>query len=96
MPYKKEDLEKVNLHELRKLGREIGVKCPSAKIKKELINDIFLISNGKMLPHKNNNGRPVLQVKIEKENSLPLKEKLTEEKLDELLKKLKQEILALL
>jgi len=108
MPYKKEDLENVNLHELRKLGRELGVKCPRAKKKDDLIKEICLISNGQKLPHTTINGRPCLQSNIEKVETINIKEKLTEEefdrllkkliekKLDNLFKKIKEEILALL
>lgn len=48
--FTKETLENEHLTLLRALGREIGVKTPSAKKKEQLIEEILAIRYGKMLP----------------------------------------------
>ena len=48
-----------NIHELRKIARNIGVKCPTSLKKTELIIQIEKIKNGKQQPYFNNGkGRP--------------------------------------
>ena len=95
MVHDKNDLENLGIHELRKLARTIGVKAPTTKRKSDLINEILLIKSGNALPHITRLGRPALESMVTIEQS-SLKNKLTEEKLDELLFNLKQQILDLL
>lgn len=63
--FEETELIKMNLHVLRAIGREIGVKAPASKKKEELIRDILLIQQGKLAPEPHNNkGAPP---KIDKE-----------------------------
>ena len=60
MEYKKEELLKINIHSLRTIGREIGVRAPTALTKSVLIEEILDIHYGRKkpcLPPKT--GRPV-------------------------------------
>lgn len=56
--YKIEELNRLNVHELRALARDIGVKSPTTKNVVQLTNEIIAISEGSMSPHKSNMGRP--------------------------------------
>lgn len=53
-------LFQAGIFELRKMGRDLGVKCPTSLKKEQLINEILLIINGKTEPfvRKNRRGRP--------------------------------------
>ena len=54
------ELQKLDIHELRTMARQIGVSSPTSKKKADLINSIMRIVTGKELPElKNiNRGRP--------------------------------------
>ncbi len=56
----KEYLENLPLGDLRKIGREIGVKAPTALKKNQLINAILEVISGEVPPchNLNNRGRP--------------------------------------
>lgn len=58
MEFTLEKLMLMNLHELRKIGIQIGVKAPTEKNKEELVNAILDVSSGKVMPYKTNVGRP--------------------------------------
>ena len=86
------ELSKKSLHELRILGRKIGVKSVSTLKKQDLIENIIDITNGNKQPSFNNRGRkPCI--------STSDKVSITEEKLfliEKLLDKTKKEILDIL
>lgn len=50
-------LEGFSLSHLRTLGREVGVKAPTQKTKKQLIKSIEAIYKGEEPPHFSNRGR---------------------------------------
>lgn len=54
----KEDLKKLNVHELRRIAREVGVQSPTTKTCEQMINDIVDIHEGKLKPFKSKMGRP--------------------------------------
>lgn len=60
MDYTKEELELKNIHVLRQIGREKGVKAPSALRKSQLIENIIGIDKGEIAPHVSVAGRPAL------------------------------------
>ena len=86
------ELSKKPLHELRVLGRKIGVKSVSTLKKQDLVENIIDITNGIKQPSFNNRGRkPCI--------STSDKVSITEEKLfliEKLLDKTKKEILYIL
>ena len=88
----KNELSKKSLHELRILGRKIGVKSVSTLRKIDLIQNILDISGGNRQPIFSNRGRkPCI--------STSDKVSITEEKLfliEKLLDKTKKEILGIL
>lgn len=53
-------LSQLRIHELRDLARKIGVKCPTALKKEDIINNVIQILNGEAEPYKatNKKGRP--------------------------------------
>lgn len=63
MDEKINDLEQLRIHELRDLGRKMGVSAPTSKKKEELIQEIMKIMNGESIPFASNTkkGRPVRQ-----------------------------------
>ena len=62
------ELENKSLHELRTIGRKIGVKSVTTLRKKLLINAILDVSNGKIEPYFSTRGRPAYSSDI-KNNS---------------------------
>lgn len=54
-----EELNVLNVHELRAMAREIGVRAPTTKKQQELIEEILKIQSGMLQPHTTNMGRPV-------------------------------------
>ena len=60
MTYEKEQLEQTNIHPLRNIAREVGVKSPTSLKKNVLIDEIIQIQSGKKRPHLSpRKGRPV-------------------------------------
>ena len=61
-----ENLDNLNIYELRNYARKIGVKCPTQKKKLELINEIIKIETGEQERYFNKNkcGRPIKSCKI--------------------------------
>ena len=53
----REYLDSFGIHELRKMGREYGVKSPASKRKEDLIEDILAISSGAKQAYRTNMGR---------------------------------------
>ena len=88
----KNNLFQKSLHELRVIGRQLGVKSVTTLKKKELIENMLDISAGKKLPYFTKHGRKPYHYISEKRN-------ITEEKIqliDKILTKAKKEILDLL
>ena len=54
----RESLNKLSIYQLRNKAREMGVKAPTTKLQKQLINEILLIQSGEQSPIKSNMGRP--------------------------------------
>lgn len=68
----KEELEQEHLSVIRELGRNIGVKAPATKKKKEIIQDIIDIQAGRKEPEPlDNRGAPKKQVDISKYYTYP-------------------------
>ena len=51
------DYSKYNIHELRVIGANLGVKAPSTLKKEKLINEIIAIEVGEKTPYFSNRGR---------------------------------------
>ncbi len=54
----RESLNKLSIYQLRNKAREAGVKAPTTKLQKQLIEEILLIQSGEQSPFKSNMGRP--------------------------------------
>ena len=52
MQYDKEHLDQINIHALRNIAREIGVKAPTSLLKQVLIDEILQIASGKKQPYR--------------------------------------------
>ena len=60
MYYTKDNLIKMSIYPLRKIGKDLGVKSPCVLNKKELIETILGIQDGKIKPVSSKRGRPTL------------------------------------
>ena len=94
MNYTKEQLEDYTIHDLRLIGRSIGVRAPSAMVKKDLVQAILSVQDGCVKPHLTSRGRPrkttlEIEQKIFKPNSK------FEQKVDVLLAQIKKTIMEL-
>lgn len=56
--FNKEYLENLGIYELRALARDVGVKSPTTKKQKELVESILKIQNGEVKAITTNKGRP--------------------------------------
>ena len=58
--FSREELYAINIHELRKLGQQVGVKSPSSLNKEDLVENIYSIITGIQMPYKQKDkrGRP--------------------------------------
>lgn len=98
--YTKEQLEGMHLHDLRAIGRNIGVKSPTSKTKTELINKILAVFKGEEKPYFTKVGRKVLTneeisfMEREQKQIDNKKEKEFNLQLSKLLEKHKKELLA--
>lgn len=103
MCYNKETLSKMRIYELRDLGREKGVRSPTSLKKQELVEKILEITCGEAEPYRTNRGRPAinypaptdskgLSIDINMCKTVSDKERIV----DELLAKLKEDLLKLL
>lgn len=52
------ELEKLTIYELRRLARDVGVKAPTTKHHKELIDSVKKILSGEQEAYSSNRGRP--------------------------------------
>ena len=59
--YYRTELEKYSIHDLREIGKAIGVDKPTTKKKCDLITDILAVQTGKIAPTFTNLGRPRLK-----------------------------------
>lgn len=79
MKYDRNELKNKNVHSLRIIARKIGVKSPTTLKKEQLIEQIGLISDGKISPYFSNRGRPSLseisEQKSKEKQSLKEKQK---------------------
>jgi hypothetical protein len=94
MKYYRELLQTHSLHDLRSLGREIGVRAPSKFTKSELIEEILLVDEGKKKPYFTKRGRPDKDGRRVKEENLRREQ--IEKLIDEELIKLKKLVLSLI
>ena len=94
MNYCKSDLEMLNIFALRELAYELNVKAPTTLNKKQLIDEILNITT---TPNKkpSKRGRPRLNTSLY-DTKIEKTDVKKEEIIDELLEKLKQELLNLL
>ncbi len=99
MKYTKERLDEINIHSLRNLARELGVKSPTNLTKSQLIFEILSITSGNKLPHiPSKRGRPVKNGIDEKGNisqtlSLQtLKEQIKQQIISSILKELEKKL----
>ena len=89
--FTKEQLENKQIHLLRQIGRELGVKSPSTLKKSQLIEQILGISSGEISPTFSKVGRPQLDGVVEKSKNKD--EKNVEKELDQILELIKKFIL---
>lgn len=91
--YTKEQLINTNLHDLRRIGKAIGVKAPSTLKKKQLISQILGIQKGTIAPIFSTFGRPTLG-----SNNIKKKKEVSniEKEIDILLSQLKTRIINLI
>lgn len=54
---RKKDLDELDIHELRKIGRAVGVKSPTTQSKNDLINSILNVEYGRTPPTTSRRGR---------------------------------------
>ena len=68
----KENLKIMSVHQLRDIGRQIGVKHPSMLSKNQLIEEILGIQHGTIVPTFSRKGRPSSppQISIDKKRIL--------------------------
>ncbi len=92
MEYSIEKLEQINIHSLRNIAREIGVKSPSCLKKKELIDEIILIKSGKKPPSLTIKGRPPKMIINEPLNKTPIDKRLKKEIIDCILKNIEEKL----
>lgn len=57
MSIEKSTLDKLGIHELRDLARQVGVHLPTTMKRDDLINEIMAIISGEKEPHKRNTNR---------------------------------------
>lgn len=73
---KNRNLDNLNIYALRLYARKFGVKAPTSKKKKDLIQEIVKIQNGEKLPEYTNKGRKPL-INFFEEDKENFNEKLT-------------------
>lgn len=58
--FSRDELYAINIHDLRKMGQQVGVKSPSSLNKEQLIENIYSIITGTKMPYKQKDkrGRP--------------------------------------
>ncbi len=61
MVYDRESLEKTELHDLRKIGKKIGVRAPTRLKKADLVENILAVQSGKVQPYFSAIGRPSMK-----------------------------------
>ena len=103
MEYSLEQLQQINLHSLRVIARDIGVRAPTALTKNALINEIIKIQSGVKKPCvPNKRGRPaskcvsemqIISSPIEKANIIKIKQQAKKEFIAQILKELVSSII---
>ena len=66
----KETLNKKSIYELRMIGRDLGVKSPTALKKQQLIDSILERNLNLIEPHSSKRGRPPLQATLNSQTFL--------------------------
>ena len=89
----KTELNKLSLHSLRIIGRDIGVKSVSTLNKQTLIEKIERIEQGKDAPYFSKKGRPPLSI-AQSTTATPTQEQLIY--IDNLINKLRLEIISII
>ncbi len=56
--FTREELMEMNIHDLRRIGSQLGVRAPTDKNKQQLVKCIMDVSSGRVAPYKTNVGRP--------------------------------------
>ena len=84
-------MEKLPLYQLRQKGREIGVKSPTTYKKKDLIEAIIDVLEGKVVPEKTNRGRPAMNSFEQHKTKKEIKD--IEKSIDKALSKLKKTLM---
>ena len=107
MKHTKEQLYEINIHVLRSIAREVGVKAPTTLTKQALMNEIIQIEQGEKQPcTPTKKGRPLkdggegITVKNEKPTASPhstnAKKKIKKEFIDSILKEIERKLNELL
>lgn len=94
MEYTKKQLEEFSIHDLRVIGRNVGVKAPTAMRKDQLIQAILSIKSGCGKPSFSGRGRPSLRILGDTQKVLPKANKL-EQQVDLILDEIKKLIMSL-
>ncbi len=102
MEYSLEQLQQINLHSLRVLARDIGVRAPTALTKNVLIEEIIKIHSGKQKPCVPSKvGRPagksfaeiqIISNSNERANILKIKEQAKKEIINDILAEVKKKL----
>ena len=102
MEYSLEQLQQINLHSLRVIARDIGVRAPTALTKNVLIEEIIKIQSGKQKPCvPSKAGRPtgksVAEIQVisnsnERANILKIKEQAKKEIINDILAEVKKKL----
>ncbi len=98
MEYKREVLSQINIHSLRTIGRDVGVKAPTALTKSVLIDEIIKIQSGEKKPCvPSKTGRPagrcITEIQVnsnpnEKLNIIKIKKQAKRELINDILKEI--------
>ena len=106
MQYDVFQLYEMDIHALRNIAREVGVKSPTTLTKKALIDEILQIENGnkqpciptkKGRPPKNNGANQKFEIeKIVDENTMELKSNTKKEFIACILKEIEKKLINLL
>ena len=102
MEYTTEQLEQINIHSLRIIARDMGVRAPTALTKPVLIDEIIKVQSGEKEPYvPNKRGRPagksVAEIQVisnsnERANILKIKEQAKKEIINDILAEVKKKL----
>ncbi len=102
MEYKRELLSQINIHSLRTIGRDIGVKAPTVLTKTVLIDEIIKIQSGEKKPCvPSKTGRPagrcITEIQVnsnpnEKSNIIKIKKQAKKEFINAVLQEIENKL----